>query len=351
MKDKAQHTRFSHGFGIVEIVVAAAVITVAFFALTAGVRLSLKGLQKSTEEAQANFLLEEAIEAVRSLRDESWGGYIASVATSTTYYPVFSNGRWSLVSTNPGLIDGTFARTVVFGDVWRRNTDDDIVDAASPDPKTVDPGTKRVVARVTWGEEPSGDALAVSYEGGTTDGNLASFPSNNAGDGDPAQGFTTLSDALPVPRVELFLRRATANPSDMYLEIRSGSTVGPVVATSQTIDGAALPAALSWVSFNFASLPLLAPGTTYHLRLRSVPDSTVAFSGSAGTVHWGYLQTASSPYAGGIARRYVGRLSNPSDQGQSLTQYDFSFRVFGQGASGAARSGEVATYITNLFGN
>ncbi len=145
------HKRFTKGFGLVEIVVAAAVIAVTFFALTAGVRMSFKGLQESAEEAQANFLLEETVEVVRSLRDESWGGYIVPVATSTTYYPVFSNGRWSLVSTDPGLIDGTFTRAVVFEDVWRRNTDDDIVDSTSPDPKTFDPGTKRMTARVTWG--------------------------------------------------------------------------------------------------------------------------------------------------------------------------------------------------------
>lgn len=347
----AKFLKHTDGFGLVEIVVATAVVVASFFALTAAVRMALNGLQESAREAQASFLLEEAVEAVRSLRDESWGTYIAPVATSTAHYPVFSGGRWTMATSNPGLIDGTFTRTVVLEDVWRKNADDDIVDAGAPDPKTFDPGTKRVVARVSWGTATPTETLAVAYEGGATDGDLGNFPSNNSGNGDPAQGVTTLAEAVTVPRVELYMRRATANPSDIYLEIRETSTVGSVLATSQTVDGAALPATLSWVSFSFASAPTLDPSTIYHLRLRSVPDSTVAFSGSVGTVHWAYRQTGPSPYAGGIARRYVGRLSNPSDQGQALAQYDFSFRVYGQDSSGAGRTREIITYITNMFSN
>ena len=153
--------------------------------------------------------------------------------------------------------------------------------------------------------------------------------------------------AVTANEVELYLKR-TSSPSNVYLEIHSGSTVGTVVATSATVASTTIPtSALSWVKFSFASAPMLSPSTTYYLRLRSTPDSTIAFSGSSGTLNWGYLQTASSPYAGGQAYRYVGRLNNPSDQGQALSQYDFAFKVNSNGSSTLDKS--VVTYLTNLF--
>lgn len=343
------------GFGLIEIVVAVAIISISFFALAGVSQIALRVVHKSTEETRANFLLEEGIEIVRLLRDETWTGNIDSLSVSTVYYPVYNTGlnEWQLSTTNPGAIDGIFTRTISFANVYRRDSDDDIVDPASPDPKTVDGGTREVTITVSWGStEVVSITISVSFEGGTTDGNLAGFPSDNAGNGDPAQSFTTLANAIKVPKVELYMKRATANPSDVYLEIRSGSTVGAVIATSQTMDSATLPASLSWVTFTFPTPPTLNPSTQYYLRLASTPPSTDAWSGSQGTIHWGYLQSGSSPYAGGDAYRYVGRLSNPGDTGQILTQYDFAFRVYEETTSGSpGRSIDIVTYIADIFQN
>lgn len=172
--------------------------------------------------------------------------------------------------------------------------------------------------------------LFLEYTGGTADSDLASFPSNS-GTGDAAQSFTTLSEDIFVKKVDLYIRKEN-NPSDIYLEIREVSSVGNVLGRSWQVAGDSLPSSLDWVSFIFPSPALLTGNTQYFLRLKSLPSSTTAFSGASGTVIWGYKHAASSPpvYSGGDAWRYVGRLGNPSDQGQQLgplDQYDFSFRV------------------------
>lgn len=342
--------RTKQGFGLIEVIVASAIISTLLLGTTWVARISFRMVSESSLRSRANFLLEEGIEVVRILRDTSWSSYITPLAINTVYYPVFSGLSWSLSTSSPGLIDGLFERQIVFGDVYRRNSDDDIVDINAPDPKTKDAGTRHVSTRVLWRNAVG--QVGVSFEGGTTDENLSSFPSNNAGDGDPSQSFTTPSSGSTiVSKADLFIRRATSDPSDIYLEIRSGSTVGPVLATSQSVDSAALSSALSWNAFTFATPPTLAPNTEYFLRLRSVPESTTAFSGSQGYVHWGYQQSGPSPYGGGKAWRYVGRLSNPNDQGQVLDQYDFSFRIYQQISGGTPQQFELNTYMANIFQN
>ena len=178
---------------------------------------------------------------------------------------------------------------------------------------------------------PTCAATFLEYASGTIDADLASFPANS-GFGDPAQSFTTASEDIYVRQVDLYLRRTVSNPSDVYLEIRAVSSVGSVLARSWMIDGSSLSSALDWIVFVFPDPVFLAANTQYFLRLRSLPDSTIAFSGAQGFIYWGYEHSASAPpaYPGGDAWRYVGRLDNPADAGEQLgpsDQYDFSFRI------------------------
>ncbi len=86
---------------------------------------------------------------MRILRDRGWTENIAPPLSGTPYYPVFSI-NWKLVVDDPGPVDGVFTRTIIFGDVYRRNSDDDIVDVSSPDEKTLDPNIKKATVTVTW---------------------------------------------------------------------------------------------------------------------------------------------------------------------------------------------------------
>lgn len=172
---------------------------------------------------------------------------------------------------------------------------------------------------------------SLEYTSGTIDGDLVSFPSNS-GFGDPAQSVKTGADSIYARQADLYLRKTVASPSDVFLEIRRLSTVGDVLGRSWVVDGASVPASFGWVSFVFPSPVFLQANTQYFLRLRSLPDSTVAFSGAQGSIYWGYQHSAFVPpaYPDGDAWRYVGRNNTPSDQGQRLgpaDQYDFSFKI------------------------
>jgi len=144
--------QYNRGFGLVEILVASAVISASLIALTAVALLSFRVIDGSVRETQAEFLTEEGLEVVRILRDISWSANIAPLTSGVAHYPTFnaSGGTWTLVSTGADLIDGLFSRSIVFDDVYRKNIDDDIVASTSPEANTLDPGTKQVTSRVTW---------------------------------------------------------------------------------------------------------------------------------------------------------------------------------------------------------
>lgn len=330
------------GFGLIEIVIVTAMATVALFAFSQAGVLSLRLLRNEKENLEMTLLAQEALEAARSVRDESWGEIswrTAAQNSSLPYYTVVENGKWTLATTSAGLISGKYNRYVIFEKV-NRNSSDQIVSSGGSE----DPGTRKVIARATTTARTAeivsyltdfqsyiprpAEGVLISYEGAVTDGDLANFPSDNSGNGDPGQSFTTLAAAVKVSKISLLLRRATPAPSDIYVELRPSPT-GSALGTSAVLNASTISSTSpAWVDFRFPDAVSLAALGAYTIRLRSVPDSTAAFSGSSGTIHWLYTQTAASPYTGGTARRYIGRLSNPTDAGQELDQYDFGFKVY-----------------------
>jgi|SRR3989344_4931450 len=137
------------GYGLIEIVVAIALVVTFVSSIAAAAHFELRAVNESARRSQVAFLLEEGVEAVRSIRDRGWTAGIQPLVSGTVYYPVFSI-QWKLVTTDPGPLDGRFTRTVVVGDIYRRDSDADIVDVSSGDPKTIDPSTKLVTVTVQW---------------------------------------------------------------------------------------------------------------------------------------------------------------------------------------------------------
>lgn len=316
------------GFSFVEIIVTIAILMVGLVSLGQLSSNVLKGLRSDELFQKASYYAQEGIEAVRLARDESWVTNILNKAQGTDYFLFLIGSEWNLTATDPGPIEGVFKRVVRFDDVYR-NASDDI----TPSGGVLDASTKFVKVTVSWGQPiqkvdlatyltnfaGEKEAVSVEFTGGTTDSDLASFP-NNSGFGDPAQGFTP-SENITVTKAEVFIKRATADPSDIFIELRSLTPRGVILATSNTVDSATLSSSLSWTTFTFQTPVNLSSGTIYYLRLRSIPDSVVPFSGAVGTIHWGYQFPGT--YSGGTAYRFV---TNSSDQ--ILSSYDFSFRVY-----------------------
>ena len=144
--------RTNSGFGLIEILIASAVILVAMTTLSSVVLSAFRITDEGVEKIQAEFLAGEGLEVVRLLRDKGWEANIEPLSSGTVYYPVWnvSTIDWTLDASDPGLIDGTFTRVVIFEDVYRRLSDDDIVPEEDAATKALDSGTKKVTSRVSW---------------------------------------------------------------------------------------------------------------------------------------------------------------------------------------------------------
>ncbi|OGZ96766.1 MAG: hypothetical protein A3B34_01485 [Candidatus Sungbacteria bacterium RIFCSPLOWO2_01_FULL_54_21] len=323
------------GFGLIEIVIVTALVSGLLFVFSQAGAFALKLLRHEKETLEMTLLAEEGTEAVRSLRDESWTDNIDAHDEGADHYLTLENGKWE-ISHTPAPSVGQYERFVVIESVFR-DAHDKIASSGA-----ADPGTRKMTVRVTKGSRTvslvgyltdfqqyiprPAEAIAVSYEGATNDADLIAFPSNNTGGGDPSQSFTTPASAIRVTKVSLLLRRATAAPSNIYAELRTAPDDTPAISASAAVGSASIPqGTAAWVDFVFPVPISLSVATSYTIRLRSIPDSAVAFSGSAGALRWWYLQSgAQGPYAGGIARRFIGS----SGQGLALDQYDFGFRVY-----------------------
>lgn len=129
---------------LVEMLVGSAILVTVFIAFTSALTLFSQSSEDATERAQALFQAQEAIEAVRGLRDESWSTHIATQAIDTQYGLEFDGSSWGIVS-SPQTIDG-FERSIEFSSVYR-DSNDDIADSG-----TEDDNARFVTVEVTWDE-------------------------------------------------------------------------------------------------------------------------------------------------------------------------------------------------------
>ena len=142
------YNRVMRGFSLVEILVSVAVLIVSFVSILTAFQVGLKHGRGSMENIQATALAEEGMETMTSLRDAGWSN-LSSLEAETEYDLRWSGAQWETTQT-PQMIDDVFRRTVAVNDVYRRDSDKDIVPQDSPDAKSIDAGTKKVTVRVSW---------------------------------------------------------------------------------------------------------------------------------------------------------------------------------------------------------
>lgn len=130
------------GFGLIEVVIGASIITLSFLAIILAFNSTILLSRHNLAVAQANYLLSEGLEAVRYLRNESWAN-INQLSVNEDYYLVWSGGTWQLSST-PILIDGRFDRKIRLAEVVR-DGNGQISESGS-----IDPDTYQVEVIVDW---------------------------------------------------------------------------------------------------------------------------------------------------------------------------------------------------------
>lgn len=135
--------RKNKGSFLAEILIGSAIISVGIIAIISTFVVYVQYAFANEKNVEANYLLEEGIEAVTFFRDSGWDNNIAKLSTTTAYYLVFSGSSIS-TSTSAQYTDGIFLRSFSISDVTRDANDD--ISASG----TFDPFTKKITARVEY---------------------------------------------------------------------------------------------------------------------------------------------------------------------------------------------------------
>lgn len=151
-----KNSRKKTGFMVVEIIVAAAIITATVLAGSSVAQKSIRVSNQGLHSSQAAFLLEEGAEAVRIVRDNNWSN-ISTLTAGTNYYPTYTGGTWTLSATANQV--GRFTRKVVVSNVNRDASTGDIVSSGG----AYDSGTKFFTITVSWLEQATTISKSVSF--------------------------------------------------------------------------------------------------------------------------------------------------------------------------------------------
>jgi Tfp pilus assembly protein PilV len=146
---RIQNRNTHRGVGLVEAIVVISIASVAFASLLSSAVFLLRGGLASADRAQALYLLEEGVEAIRFLRDQGYTTNITPLIGSGTFYLAPTTGGFEATSTSPVEL-GQYARSVTLSRVHRRVSDNDIVPSTSSDPKAVDSDTTLLSITVSW---------------------------------------------------------------------------------------------------------------------------------------------------------------------------------------------------------
>jgi type II secretory pathway pseudopilin PulG len=142
------------GFSVIEVVIVCSILSICVFALMSSSAKSIQVSNQSLRQAQATLLIEEGVEAVKTIRDNAWTN-ISNLTNNTNYYLSFNN-TWSLATT-PNTIDGIFTRNIVFYPVYR---DGDYNIASSG---TLDQGIKKATVTVLFNNSSGVVSKSLSF--------------------------------------------------------------------------------------------------------------------------------------------------------------------------------------------
>lgn len=136
------HCARKKGASLVEVIVATAIILLILTSLYAAHIFYLRTVLSNLNKVKASFLLEEGIEAVKLIRDQSWTN-ISNIPENIDRHLYWSGTMWQATTTNI-FVDGIFERKFTIAGV-NRDGNDDIAQSGSSDD-----GTKKVTVTVSW---------------------------------------------------------------------------------------------------------------------------------------------------------------------------------------------------------
>lgn len=139
-----KYKKIKKGFGMLEVLIGVSIMSLSLIGLVSLAQNYLKISKQTHQAVKATFLLEESLEAVKLLRDDSWQNNIATLSSNTDYFIVFDGASFKATTTY-FLIDNIFERKIILADVFR-GVDGRIVLSSG----VLDNDTKKVTAEISW---------------------------------------------------------------------------------------------------------------------------------------------------------------------------------------------------------
>ena len=134
---------FKKGFGLIEVVIGSAVLSVALFGISGFFHTVLKASGMTESAVQGDYLLEEGVEVLKIFRDVGYLTNLRNLSTTTAHYYLWTGTEWATTTANT-FIDGKYERKFTTGDV-NRDANSDIAVSG-----TYDPDVKLVTVSVAW---------------------------------------------------------------------------------------------------------------------------------------------------------------------------------------------------------
>lgn len=144
------------GFALIEVLIAVTIISGSLLVIVALATNSLTFATSNLKSYQANLANDEAVEAVKSIRMESWATNIAPLTIGTTYGISLGTTNWGIVAT-PQTTSLGFTRTIIFNNAYRDSNDDL---AASG---TLDDNVRKVNITTTWTEGVESKSQTIDF--------------------------------------------------------------------------------------------------------------------------------------------------------------------------------------------
>lgn len=133
----------SCGFGLVEMLIGASVLSVVLFGISNFFHTTVAASSSTQAAIQGDYLLEEGIEVVKLFRDSNYTNNLSKVSTTTPHYFLWNGTSWATTTVNT-LVDGKFERKFTITDV-KRDANSSIASSG-----TYDADTKLVTVSVSW---------------------------------------------------------------------------------------------------------------------------------------------------------------------------------------------------------
>lgn len=161
--------KLQSGQSLVELIIVMALSVVILPALLTGLVSSRQGKAQQSQRTQAVYLLNETIDAVRSVREKGWTAFSAN----GTFHPVIFGTNWTL-ATGSAVVNG-LTQSVVVGNANRDTNGTIVVSGGSPDPSS-----KKINVAISWGQPYASTVSATLFMTRYLDNN--SFTQTTAAD-------------------------------------------------------------------------------------------------------------------------------------------------------------------------